>query len=67
MLGGPRKTYRGRTLAALHQPLSIRHAHFNRRLTMLQEIFAQLQVDATSANQWLAAEEKLRVAIVSAN
>ena len=66
MLGGP-QTYRGRTLAALHQPLSIRHAHFNRRLTMLQEIFAQLQVDATSANQWLAAEEKLRVAIVSAN
>ena len=64
MLGGP-QTYRGRALAQLHHPLPIRHAHFNRRLTMLREIFTQLQVDTHSANQWLAAEEKLRTAIVS--
>ena len=64
MLGGP-KTYRGRPLFPLHQPLSIRTAHFNRRLTMLRELFAQFQVDANSAEQWLAEEEKLRSAIVS--
>lgn len=64
MLGGP-KTYRGRALFQLHQPLPIRHAHFNRRLTMLRELFAQFQVDTDSATQWLAEEEKLRHAIVS--
>ena len=64
MLGGP-KTYRGRALFHIHQPLPIRHAHFNRRLTMLRELFAQFQVDASSAEQWLAEEEKLRPAIVS--
>ena len=64
MLGGP-DTYRGRALSQLHQPLPIRHAHFNRRMMMLRELFTQLQVDASSASQWLAEEEKLRPAIVS--
>ncbi len=64
MLGGP-QTYRGRSLSQLHQPLPIRHAHFNRRLTMLRELFTCFQVDARQAATWLAAEEKLRPAIVS--
>ena len=64
MLGGA-KNYRGRPLWQLHQPLPIRHAHFNRRLTMLHELFDELQVDASIAEQWLAAEEKLRPTIVS--
>ena len=63
MLGGP-QNYRGRALFQLHQPLSIRPAHFNRRVTMLRELFAQFQVDADSAARWLAAEEKLRPAII---
>ncbi len=64
MLGGP-QAYRGRTLAQLHQPLPIRHAHFNRRQVMLRELFSQFHIDARSAAQWLAAEERLRSVIVS--
>ena len=64
MLGGP-KRYRGRSVLQIHQPLPIRNAHFNRRLTMLRELFTQFQVDTTSSKKWLAAEEKLRSTIVS--
>lgn len=64
MLGGP-KNYRGRSVFHIHQPLPIRHAHFNRRLVMLRALFEQFNIDRTAAAQWLAEEEKFRSAIVS--
>lgn len=63
MLGGP-KRYCGRSLTSIHQPLAIRNAHFNRRLILLREVFAEFGVDQRIAQGWLAKEQQLRTLIV---
>ena len=63
MLGGP-KRYHGQPLAAIHHPLAIRDAHFNRRSILLQEVFAEFGIDRSIAQAWLAKEQQLRAFII---
>ncbi len=58
MLGGP-ASYRGRPILPLHQPLLIRHAHFNRRRVMMREAMLEFGVSEAHADAWLALEEQL--------
>ena len=63
MLGGP-KNYHGQSLAAIHHPLAIRNAHFNRRLILLREVFDEFEVSQEIAQAWLVKEQKLRTFIL---
>lgn len=63
ILGGP-NNYRGHSLTTIHQPLTIRNAHFNRRSTLLQEVFAEFGIDRSIAQIWLNKEQQLRGVIV---
>lgn len=63
MLGGP-KNYHGRSLTAIHQPLAIRNAHFNRRSILLQEVFDEFKIDRSVAQAWLRKEQQLQASIV---
>lgn len=63
MLGGP-KNYHGRSLTAIHHPLAIRNAHFNRRSILLQEVFDEFKIDRALAQAWLKKEQQLQASIV---
>lgn len=65
MLGGP-SNYRGRSMYDVHKNLPIKNAHFDRRLTLLQELMKKFQIDKDSMYKWLAQEKKLRAKIVTA-
>ena len=63
LLGGPR-TYSGKPLLEVHQPLAIRPPHFGRRQVLMAEVLTDLGLDPDLKSQWLAREINLRPLIV---
>jgi truncated hemoglobin YjbI len=63
LLGGPRR-YAGRPVAPLHGGLGIRPPHFARRQVLMQEVLAEMGVDAALVAEWMALEATLKPLIL---
>ena len=64
-LGGP-VDYTGRPLAAAHRRHAIRSGQFMRRVQILKDVFAELQVPPRVAEHWISRTLALRPEITSA-